>query len=54
MMITGNSKKESPPKIIKLADLRDVIDKIDKGEITMSKGAEALNQIIYETLHTKR
>ncbi len=33
------------PKIIKLAHLRDVIDKIDKGEITMSKGAEILNQV---------
>lgn len=32
-------------KIIKLAHLRDVIDGIDKGEITMSKGAEILNQV---------
>lgn len=41
------------PKLIKLADLRDVIDKIDKEEITMYRGVEILNQIAYEALHTK-
>lgn len=37
------------PKIIKLADLKEVINGIDKGEITISKGAEILNDIVLET-----
>jgi hypothetical protein len=41
----------SLPKIIKIADLRDVIDKIDREEITMSKGAEILNDIAIKHLN---
>ncbi len=39
----------SPQKIIKLADLKEVINDIDKGEITVAKGAEILNDIVLET-----
>jgi hypothetical protein len=31
---------------LKLADLRDVIDQLDKEEITLSRAVEILNQII--------
>jgi len=35
-------------KIIKLAHLRDVIELIDKGEISMSKAADILNDIVLD------
>lgn len=37
------------PNVIKLAHLKEVISNIDKGEITISKGAEILNDIVLET-----
>lgn len=36
------------PKIIKLADLKEVINDIDMGRITLAKGAEILNQVAVE------